>query len=342
MIKFFLYNFLCILCLTTEGRGQDSPNESSANRESPKNVYSYSDKIPEAIAHFTSSLSPYVLLVDKADQELYLYAIAEDIQLLEQYHCSTGQEPGDKFEEGDKRTPEGIYFFTAIKERETLIAQYGEIADKYGDRAFVMNYPNLFDQIDKRNGSGIWLHATNEPNRERLPYSSEGCVVIKNEDIHELSQYIQLHETPIIIQNQIMYVSKNDQLSKDDELFQFIHMWKQDWESMNLDRYMEHYSQKFQSRKMNRAQWRSYKGMLLRQYEFINLRINTISILRGEDTAILTFEQQYESDRFSDVGMKTLYLRLEEDNWQIVREHFTSRQKSVQFSTILEAADHGR
>ena len=98
------------------------------------------------------------LVVEKSTEKLFLYESLgmRPPRLLRAWNATTGRAGGDKLVEGDLRTPEGIYFLTKVIEDRDLPALYGI-------RAFVLDYPNLFDSLDGKTGSGIWLHATDEP-----------------------------------------------------------------------------------------------------------------------------------------------------------------------------------
>ena len=60
---------------------------------------------PEAGPH-------HVILVEKSSQKVFIYFFDGDYRIVSTYGCATGENPGDKQVSGDKRTPEGIYFFT--------------------------------------------------------------------------------------------------------------------------------------------------------------------------------------------------------------------------------------
>ena len=105
---------------------------------------------------------------------------------------------------GDLRTPEGVYFFVRIKEEDEMLEEYGNGAREYGKRVYELNYPNKFDLMNGKGGNGIWLHSTNEPERLKDPYNTKGCVVVNNYDILDISKYITIKKTPIIIVNNIL------------------------------------------------------------------------------------------------------------------------------------------
>src|SRR3989338_5743044 len=107
---------------------------------------------------------PTVILVDKATNNLQLAEYAADkYKILKTFHTTVGRVKGDKEDEGDLKTPEGIYRFTARLTPPTL-------KPKFGVMAFYMDFPNSFDRLAGRTGSHIMLHATNEPDRLKNDY----------------------------------------------------------------------------------------------------------------------------------------------------------------------------
>jgi len=61
-----------------------------------------------------------------------------------------------------------------------------------------MNYPNIMDQRQSKQGNGIWVHGTNEELKER---STNGCIVLTNGDVAQLDPYIRLLHTPITVED---------------------------------------------------------------------------------------------------------------------------------------------
>ena len=130
-------------------------------------------------------------------------------------NCSTGEAAGRKLVEGDKKTPEGIYFIKKIFEDRYLTPIYGK-------RAFTTDYPNMLDQKLGRTGSAIWIHGTNRP---LVPMDSNGCVAMKNRDVVVLDRYIQPDHTPIILANTLQYCTVDEMASQREVLLNFISRW---------------------------------------------------------------------------------------------------------------------
>ncbi len=136
----------------------------------------------------------YLILVEKAIQKLHLYRFDGSYMLIKSYSCVTGENKGKKRKENDEKTPEGIYFNVKTY-RDTKVTLFG-------DRAFGLNYPDSFDNLEGNRGSGIFIHGSN---KDITPFSTNGCLVLKNQDLADLDKYIQFKKTPIIIGDRLPY-----------------------------------------------------------------------------------------------------------------------------------------
>lgn len=137
---------------------------------------------------------PYVVLVDIVKRRLHLYQnTLSGWQKLDDFYISIGSRGTEKRQEGDKRTPLGVY----------LIAdqiQGKQLPDFYGPGALPINYPNVWDRHLGRTGSGIWLHGVPSDTYARNPDASRGCVVLSNDAVLELIDNYSLPlSTPVIL-----------------------------------------------------------------------------------------------------------------------------------------------
>jgi murein L,D-transpeptidase YafK len=261
----------------------------------------------------------YALLVEKATQSLIVYRgnSAGLPELLKVLPANTGEKQGDKEREGDLRTPEGIYFFTSRIEGDQL-------PEEYGVRAFVTDFPNVFDQLLGKDGSNIWLHATNEPARVQNGYNTKGCVVVTDEDLEGLTPLIRTGRVPgatvMVVEDELEVMEAEAAARQREELLGVISGWKAAWESRNTDRYLTWYSRDFIGQGRDWAGWRAYKDRLNRQYQWIRVEIEGLHLYHHGGTMIAVFNQTYESDRFKARSAKRLYLQEEEGGWKIIRE----------------------
>src|SRR5262249_35088386 len=130
-------------------------------------------------------------------------------------------------------------------------------------------FPNTYDQLAGRTGSGVMLHATNEPKRLEKEFDSLGCVVVKNEEIEEIKSSIKLGLTPILIFPELTpeYLKPG----QDQALVSFFKSWIQSWETKNLDDYISHYHSDFSAQGKDKAAWKAFKASLNKRYASIEI-----------------------------------------------------------------------
>ena len=260
---------------------------------------------PEASPH-------YVILVEKASQRLFVYQYDGDYRLAATYWCATGENPGDKQISGDRKTPEGIYFFTKAVGEKFL-------SPTYGARAFPMNYPNLMDRRRQKEGNGIWVHGTNEELEQR---SSNGCIVLANGDVIQLDAYISLWDTPIIIEEKLMYDDRENLRREGNLLFERIQDWSRAWSEKDLDRYLSYYAGDFRWKNLDLQGWRQRKAWLNQRYQKISVQLNDIRVFRQGGMVLATAAETYRSDQFASSGFKHLYLVQNSKEWRILGEEW--------------------
>ena len=144
----------------------------------------------------------YIIVADKFHRVLYLLKQGRTRWgVIKIYPIAVGENEGRKQREGDKRTPEGLYFMVQKRYQRDLERAYGRsVAAQYGPHAFVLNYPNRRDLEEGRGGSGIWVHGTFE---NTLPIVSRGCVAMHNTYAADLYSIIgEGLLTPVIIVNE--------------------------------------------------------------------------------------------------------------------------------------------
>jgi murein L,D-transpeptidase YafK len=113
------------------------------------------------------------------------------------------------------------------------------LADLYGDGAFPLNYPNEWDQTAlNRGGHGIWLHGVPSNTYSRPPRSSDGCVVVANPDLKELSRWIKVGSTPVIITDRTDWVSRQEWEQSRMNCWRNCNAGKSDWEARDADRFL--------------------------------------------------------------------------------------------------------
>ncbi len=261
------------------------------------------------------------ILVDKSTSQLFLTELKDgEYKDIKTFHTTLGKVKGDKEQEGDLKTPEGIYTFRARLTPPSL-------PPKYGVMAFEMNYPNAFDAIAGRTGYGIMLHATNTPERLKENYDSEGCVVVENAELQEIFPHIRLGLTPILVFKNLTADYRKP--GKDPEIRKFFESWISDWEKKNLDGYIDHYHTDFSAQGKDKAAWKSYKGQLNKKYAEISIGPEDVLYYKHEKYWMITFTQNYRSKLngggwgHRSRGTKILYVAEEAGKPKIVAETYT-------------------
>jgi murein L,D-transpeptidase YafK len=276
--------------------------------------------VTPAVAELPSNLiiSPkarphYVIVVEKSAQRLLIYRFdGADYRLVTSYFCATGENSGDKEVSGDRKTPEGIYFFTkAVGEKY--------LTPIYGARAFPMDYPNLLDRRRGKDGDGIWVHGTNEELKAR---STNGCVALFNEDIVHLDDYIRLWDTPIIIEQKLKYEKRHSLRTQGREFLEIVEGWREAWSGKELNRYLSYYANDFRWRNLDLQGWRQKKQRLNRLYKAISVQLSDIRFFRQGKTVTAIFDEVYRSDRFASHGLKRIYLVQNSRQWRILGEEW--------------------
>jgi murein L,D-transpeptidase YafK len=277
------------------------------------------DRVPAALLRWSEKGPSHIVLVDKSAQKIFLYNRNKISTPERVFTCSTGENEGPKTKQDDKKTPEGIYFFTHSYLEEDL-------APIYGVRAFPINYPNVVDQKEGRHGYGIWFHGLNKPLK---PRDTNGCIALDNSDIEELASYIHLYKTPIIISSKLDMVHPL-QLEQERRTFgAIIEGWKRAWEEKDIEAYISFYHKDFTGNRMNRQQWKYYKAMLTKRYKRIRVEVRDLQLLSNDGLVLAIFTQKYKGDGFESLGEKELYFKKNSDEWKIFGEFFRGKARKI-------------
>ena len=272
--------------------------------------------VPRYVLQFRKEQT-HALVVDAKRSRLYVYENDQGRpRYVADYYVSLGKRGVDKLREGDQKTPVGVYHVTANLPRRKL-------ADFYGSGAFPINYPNEWDKRRGRNGHGIWLHGTPSNTFARPPRASDGCIVLSNDDLEFLGNELQVGLTAVIIADEIQWADSATQEAERKSLAQAIEAWRTDWESLNTDKYLRHYSAKFHSADQDLAQWGAHKRKVNAGKTWIKLGLGGVNMFRNpgkDDFVVVSFEQGYRSSNLSNSMRKRQYWMKEGASWKIIYE----------------------
>lgn len=310
--------------LSTFGNASNAPQEKLtdlreeviARLKAYRNRAATAGYVPRYLLQMQSD-QQHAIVIDTQKSRLYLYQNDNGRpRFVADYYVSQGKLGADKTQEGDKKTPIGVYHVTS-----SLSPQ--KIGNFYGTGAFPINYPNEWDKRQGRNGHGIWLHGTPADTFSRPPKASDGCVVLSNVDLDALAKNVQIGLTPVIISNSIEWLSFDDWQNERSALNRKIDEWRSDWESKDVNRYLKNYSKKFQTRDQGLEQFAQQKRLVNAGKEWIKVNLSNLSMFRNpgkDELVIVTFEQDYQSNNLTNKMKKRQYWIREDGTWKIIFE----------------------
>lgn len=276
--------------------------------------------MPKAVLQLRDD-QKFVLLVDAKRSRLYVYQnTAGHPTFITDYYISQGKLGVNKVREGDQKTPLGVYYITSRLPGARL-------PDFYGIGALPINYPNDWDRVNGRSGSGIWLHGTSSDSYSRPPLSSDGCVVLTNPDLNKLLGSIDIGKTPVVISDQLEFISKEKWNIERNLAIRVLDSWRADTETANPARIGANYSHNFKSdRGEDLAAW------LGKHQEFVGnapgadlkLRDVTSFVYPGkQEMLVITFTQELITGKnhvLLNRIRKRQYWAHEGTQWKIVSE----------------------
>lgn len=284
--------------------------------------------LPSNILMMDDKFSHHVILVEKATHKLYLYENSGTVpKLVRTFNTATGKFKGDKSVNGDHKTPEGIYTIYEFLSKQELLRRHGKYAEIYGSGAFPMDYPNFIDAREGKGGGGIWLHSTDDDNRISKGLDSRGCVVVQNQDLKDISQYIEINNTPIIVVQDIFYLSQTTWDRNRKELNDAVQKWATAWQKKDFDTYINSYDkERFHDKKLGSFNgYKNYKKAVFSRADSPVIKLDFISMFVNQNYAVVRLQQDYRSPVINDTGKKTLYLKKDNNyDWKIVGEIWAS------------------
>jgi murein L,D-transpeptidase YafK len=274
------------------------------------------DKIPAYLLNLDDNYR-HALVVDASRARLYVYENRAGLPIrVADFYVTIGKAGAGKKKEGDNRTPIGIYTISGFKSPR-------ELSDFYGSGAFTLTYPNEWDTRQGRNGHGIWIHGSPSNTYSRAPRASEGCVVLANDDLSRLGQYIQSGKTPVIIAEQVEWLDHDAIGIRRDDLAAAIDQWRQDWESRDTSRLLRHYSTSFRNESQDLQAFGASKQKVNSAKSWIKVGLSNVSLMlypERPDFALVSFVQNYQSNNLNDRTAKRQFWSREGGRWKIIHE----------------------
>jgi len=264
-----------------------------------------------------------VFLFDKARSRMFVYKPDSDGRLkkITDEYVVTGSVKGDKQQQGDGRTPNGVYRFIKKLQGKELQAIYGPVA-------FPIDYPNELDRLHNKDGSGIWLHGYPMDVSRRPPQDTRGCFSLPNNRLLAIARHVRLGKTWVVVGENLRFGRHDDKQQLLTSVKRDIENWRSDWVTLDSDAYLSHYHQSFRSGNRDLAAWKSYKQRVNAGKAFIDVSLSDLTLMHDPnrwpegEVVVAEFVQHYRSSNYADASRKRLYLAREDVNsaWKILLE----------------------
>lgn len=279
--------------------------------------------VPDAILKLAPQ-QPYVVVVDLSRARLYLFHNDKNgqLKLIRQNYAAMGRKGFGKQATGDLRTPLGVYRIKGWLDGRKL-------PELYGAGALPLDYPNLWDQFRQYSGNGIWLHGVPSDTYVRAPRSSEGCITMANEDLLALRPYVAKRKTPVVISDQLQWLTPEQSADERNAFLSRIEDWHQQWAAGNAAAYRQFYGEEYSSDALDNFSFAAHKLPINPGKHAPESHLSDLNVLRypgtGSDMVLAEFKLHYRSGAYTTVSQKQQFWRREAGgSWKIYREE--SRQ----------------
>lgn len=277
-----------------------------ARRETPG-----SGKVPATFVALPDDVK-HAIMVDAERYRLYVFRNNRGVpELVGDYYATIGKAGADKLFEGDRRTPLGVYFITGSRPKKSL-------TDFYGSGAYPLNYPNDWDKLMGRAGSGIWIHGVPSDTYARPPKDSDGCVVVSNPDLVEIAKVLQFGQTPVVIGRNLNWIPVADWQRDRQGFVDRFRGWAADWEKGGQS-VVRHYSRLAVVDGKRYAEWSSRLSAGPEE----SRSVDNGSLVLIRDPAmphlfVVSFDQNARGKQgVSKIRLRQYWLR-ESDDWRII------------------------
>lgn len=255
----------------------------------------------------------YVLVTQKNQLEIAVYEkVDNDYKLLSKNSVIVGENKGDKYTEGDKKTPEGAY---------ELVQKKVGLDSFYGPFALVTSYPNIFDQSLDKKGSGIWIHGM--PLYSGRENFTKGCIALNNNELENLEKSIDLNKSILLTFGNDFKATTKDEMAL---VLSSIYKWKDAWKFSNIEDYLSFYSNEF--KRANKTDFNLFKEQKTsifakkeqKTIKFTNIDISPYPNSLGKNMFKVLMDEEYISPSVKFNGKKELFLEVANNQVKILSE----------------------
>jgi hypothetical protein len=270
--------------------------------------------VPSAFVQLAST-TRHAIAVDATHSRLYvLENRASGLVLVSSHYIATGRQGVGKRREGDLRTPLGVYFISGRLDARDL-------DDFYGVGALPLNYPNEHDRRHGRTGADIWLHGTPPGQYSAPPDSTNGCIVMANDDLRRLWRELTPQHTPVVIARHLDWVAPQALATQRRELLGVLESWRLARSQADLPRALSYHSADYRLRDVTPAESRRAIEHELTSGGPRERELREVSVLSWQDEgdrAVVTFTEYIKGARQGVTHRQ--YWNHEQGHWKLYSE----------------------
>ena len=259
-----------------------------------------------------------IIVCYKKERKVEVYNLSNKLKLKHQFNnILIGKNSGDKWKEGDGKTPIGIY---------TLKYEIGdnELNDFYGPLAYPTNYPNLYDKYRGKDGHGIWIHGfpKDNPNRD---FDTKGCIALPNNELINFSKLVDYKKSILIIDTNNLPTTNKEKIAI---ILKEIFKWRYAWKYNDLDTYLSFYDKR-NFKKENRYGFTYFSFMkknIFKNQKHKTLKFKNLEIIpypsENKNIYKVSFYEIFKAaNGHTFEGNKILYLKLKNNKIKIFLEN---------------------
>ena len=273
--------------------------------------------VPKWLVELPDSVSE-VLIASAESAALYRYENnGHGIVQKDSRYMSIGRNGVGKVRAWDRKTPLGVYFITEELNTDRL-------HDKYGDAAFVLDYPNALDRFHRRTGDGIWLHGVDRNEPERPPLDTDGCLALPNEEITRIAADLEPLVTPVIVARELAFATPEELAATRREFRQALNRWQQSIDDADVAAYLALYADDFRLQEMAKDDWATWRANVFAARGPVTTELRDVVLLADpeeRDMYLSRFTRVLHLDGREVTTRKRLYWRRNgASDWQILTE----------------------
>ncbi len=244
-----------------------------------------------------------ILVCNKSNKDLVLYK-KDNNKFNKSFSTSVflGKANGDKQKEGDLKTPIGVY---------KLTNKLTKLDPFYGPLALVTSYPNLYDKVKNKSGSGIWIHGL--PQDKKRDNFTKGCVALENEELKDLNSKINYKKSIILLsQKELKTITTNDI----SNILSQIYIWKNAWQKGDIKKYLSFYNKDFKQtngmdlQSFSKRKTRIFKKTNSKTIKLTNINISPYANIAKKALFKIVMDEDYKARYYKFKGKKELYIEL--------------------------------